>query len=158
MPTFPIISFFGLRNIRVMTFVDGENLAIRCGAILRSDNYRLRSEAKYRKDANVWHPTLIGDSVVDQGGVMRTHYYTAVQGDHALVEAVAKELKEVGVSAPRVFKKAGGRSKRVDVSLATDMLRHAAHHNYDIAVIVSGDEDFVPLIEAVQAEGRGVHV
>jgi uncharacterized LabA/DUF88 family protein len=57
-----------------------------------------------------------------------------------------------------VFKKTGGRSKRVDVSLATEMLRHGAHHNYDIAVLVTGDEDFIPLVQAVQSEGRGVHV
>ena len=50
------------------------------------------------------------------------------------------------------------RSKRVDITLATDMLLHATRNNYDIAVLVAGDEDYVPLVEAVQGEGRGVHV
>ena len=142
-----------------MTFVDGENLAMRYGAMLQSGRYVARAETKYLKDIYVWHNVLGTDNVVDQGGIMRTHYYTSVQGDHPLVETVSKELKAAGVSAPRVFKKAaGGRSKRVDVSLATDMLRHAAHKNFDIGVLVTGDEDFVPLVEAVQAEGCGVHV
>lgn len=32
----------------------------------------------------------------------------------------------------------------------------AGRKYYDIAVLVAGDEDFVPLVEAVQSEGRRV--
>jgi len=42
------------------------------------------------------------------------------------------------------------RSKRVDSTLATDMRTHAHRKNYDIAVLVAGDEDYVPLVEAVK--------
>ena len=63
-------------------------------------------------------------------------------------------LKSIGIEAPRVFKKTKGRrSKRIDISLATDMLSHAHRGNYDIAILVAGDEDYVPLVEAVMAEG-----
>jgi len=155
----PIIKHFGISNIRVMLFVDGENLSIRCGAMIKTGRYTMGPNSKIRPDIYVWNPQLSGDQVVDRGGIIRTHYYTAVQGDHPLVEEVAKELKDLGISAPRVFKKAKNtRSKRVDISLATDMLLHATRRNYDIAVLVAGDEDYVPLIQAVQSEGRGVHL
>jgi uncharacterized LabA/DUF88 family protein len=38
------------------------------------------------------------------------------------------------------------------------MLTHAARKHYDIAVLVEGDEDYVPLVRAVKGEGARVHV
>jgi uncharacterized LabA/DUF88 family protein len=56
-----------------------------------------------------------------------------------------------------VFRKTKGRgSKRVDITLTTEMLSHAARRNYETAVLVAGDEDYVPLVTAVQGEGRRV--
>jgi uncharacterized LabA/DUF88 family protein len=86
--------------------------------------------------------------------VIRRHYYTSVQGDNPKVHDVERKLKELGIEAPRVFQKQKGKPrKRVDVSLATDMLLHASRKHYDAAVLITGDEDFVPLVEAVQGEG-----
>jgi len=36
------------------------------------------------------------------------------------------------------------------------MFTHAHRRNYDIAVLVAGDEDYLPLVEAVKGEGRQV--
>ena len=47
-----------------------------------------------------------------------------------------------------------GREKTTDVNLAVDMLR--LKDTYDIAVIVSGDQDFVPAAEAVKDLGKRV--
>ena len=33
------------------------------------------------------------------------------------------------------------------------MLSHAHKGNYDIAILVAGDDDYVPLVRAVKAEG-----
>ena len=156
---YTLIPYFGLDGVRAMIFVDGENLAIRFGAFLRDRGLCPRPEVAYVPDVYVWHPLLGDRGVIAGGALLRTHYYTVVQGDHPAVDQVADSLKTAGIGAPRVFKKArGGRSKRVDISLATDMLTHAFRRNYDIAVLVAGDEDYVPLVGAVQAEGRGVHV
>jgi uncharacterized LabA/DUF88 family protein len=35
---------------------------------------------------------------------------------------------------------------------------HATRKHYDAAVLVAGDEDYVPLVEAVQGEGARVYV
>jgi uncharacterized LabA/DUF88 family protein len=154
-----LIHYFGIDNIRAMIFVDGENLAIRFGAFLKSTGLVRNPETVYRPDVYLWWRPLSEEGTVSCGGIIRTHYYTAVQGDHPTVDEVANDLKQAGVEAPRVFKKAKGvRSKRVDITLATEMLLHGTRRNYDIAILVAGDEDYVPLIEAVQLEGRGVHV
>lgn len=140
-----------------MVFVDGENLAIRYGNMLGSKGLKVPHHTVYVPNVFVWSTGINGACY--HGGVLRKHYYTSVQGDEMHVTAIADKLKEAGIEAPRVFKKAKSRgSKRVDISLATDMLTHAALKNYDIAVIVAGDEDYVPLIEAVKALGRRVYL
>jgi uncharacterized LabA/DUF88 family protein len=50
------------------------------------------------------------------------------------------------------------RQKEVDVSLAVDMLTHAFNHNMNRAVLVTGDLDFRPLVEAVVRSGVFVEV
>ena len=41
------------------------------------------------------------------------------------------------------------RQKEVDILLAVDVLKHAARRNMDTAILMSGDGDFRPLIEAL---------
>ena len=48
--------------------------------------------------------------------------------------------------------------KEVDVALGVDMVQHAYDDNYDIAILISGDRDFVPAIEKVNAKGKKVEV
>ena len=46
------------------------------------------------------------------------------------------------------------REKLVDTSLVSDVVLHAAQDRYDIAVILSGDLDLMPAIEAAHALGK----
>lgn len=48
--------------------------------------------------------------------------------------------------------------KGVDVSLATDILRHAWQRTCDICIVVSGDEDYKDAIECVKDKGIKVWV
>jgi uncharacterized LabA/DUF88 family protein len=48
--------------------------------------------------------------------------------------------------------------KGTDVQLATDMLTHAFKNNYDVAVLVAGDNDFVGALQAVKDNGKNVEV
>ena len=42
--------------------------------------------------------------------------------------------------------------------MACEMLEHALLNHYDVAIVVSGDRDFVPAIQRVQAAGKRVEV
>ena len=53
-----------------------------------------------------------------------------------------------------LFKKDLGKEKAVDVKLASDMI--TLKDIYDIAVIVSGDQDYVPAVEIVKDAGKQV--
>ncbi len=48
--------------------------------------------------------------------------------------------------------------KGVDILLATEMLFFGFNNNYDIAVLCSGDQDFLPMIQAVKDLGKLVYV
>ena len=138
-----------------MVFVDGENLAIRYGCLLQSSAATAPEHVFYAPGIYVWSRGL--NDICYYNGVLRRHYYTSVRGDSDAITKNIDELKTAGIEAPYVFKKTKTRgSKRVDISLATDMLSHAARKNYEIAVLVAGDEDYVPLVEAVKNEGRRV--
>ena len=53
----------------------------------------------------------------------------------------------------------GYQQKGVDVRLALDLVEMAAQDRYDVAVLCSADEDFVPAVEAVQTtHGRTVEI
>jgi uncharacterized LabA/DUF88 family protein len=151
---------FVLKNARAMIFVDGENLAIRYGSLLKAQGKPPAEHVWHIPSVAVWSPVLSPNMTSFSGTrVLRKHYYTSVQGDGPAVQEVADKLKAQHFEAPRVFKKSKTKgSKRVDISLATDMLLHAYRKHCDIAVLVAGDEDYVPLVQAVKSEGARVHI
>jgi uncharacterized LabA/DUF88 family protein len=105
----------------------------------------------------VWSVSL--SNLCSGGSVIRRHYYTSVQGDEPRRDDVFDQLKAVGVDNPYVFKKNKTKgSKRVEIQLTTDMLLHSARKNFDVAILIVGDEDYVPLVHAVKSEGRRVYV
>ena len=138
-----------------MVFVDGENLAIRYGKMLASQ--QPQNHIRFESNVYVWSAYLNHALTNKKVEVIRKHYYTSVQGDSLNLDSVKDKLLLCGIESPQVFKKDKGKgSKRVDISLATDMLSHAFRKNYDVAVLVAGDEDYMPLVESVMAEGKRV--
>src|SRR4051812_22386937 len=88
----------------------------------------------------------------------RSYYFTSAQGDADLMDDVGAKLWNLGFT-PHVFKRSGTRhSKGVDIALTNEMLSHAFRDNYDSAALVSGDGDYVPLVEEVKRIGKRVHV
>ena len=50
------------------------------------------------------------------------------------------------------------RQKEVDVMLAVDMLNHAFHRNMTNAILIAGDRDFKPVVDALVQIGTFVHL
>jgi hypothetical protein len=143
---------------RAMIFVDGENLAIRYAAMLKERGEKPSPDMVYDPGILVWSK-LLNPPKTGTPAVMRKYYYTALKGDEKRIEEIEARLKDTGIETPRVFKKAKDKgSKRVDITLSTDMLLHATRKHYDVAILVAGDEDYVPLVRAIQGEGARVNV
>lgn len=134
---------------RVMVFID---LANALGAVqpkestgLRLDFYRLVKE-------------LVGPR-----RLMGAYVFDAVHTTDRSVDVPKRRLLDalryLGFRVvAREVSLAEGEQKEVDIALATEMLAGAFRDAYDVAILVSGDRDFVPAVERVRAEGRRVEV
>src|SRR5258705_6411584 len=149
--------------MKICVFIDGQNFY---RSLLRFDE-ALRVD--YDKLAR-WITQAVGGSPATFAGA---YYYVGVSADApALVEGFLKGLElRPGYFVkrePRVRR--SGRcsacgatyeytnEERVDTRLVADLIQLAANDAFDAAVLVSGDEDFVPAVEAVNALGKQVWV
>ena len=83
----------------------------------------------------------------------RFNGWTAIQnGIAGRVDAV--EFRRAGSITYNLFTGEFGTEKAVDVKLATDLLE--LRPIYDLAVIVSGDQDYVPAVQAIKDSGKRV--
>ena len=147
--------------------MDGENLTIRLQALASATSLQLKEGPYWKRDVFIWLPGLSPrapwgelEAWASVGPAStRSHYYTSVGGDEHTLEAVRTSLWTMGFD-PYVFKRDAStkRSKGVDIALAKDMLGHAFHGHYDLALLVAGDADYVPLVEEVKRLGKVVHV
>jgi hypothetical protein len=149
--------------MKVCIFFDGQNFyrsLQRFDETLRVDYDRLAT----------WITQAVGGPGAMFGGA---YYYVGVSSDApVVVEAFLKGLE----LRPGYFVKRDRRvrrsvrcpacgaeneyttEKRVDTRLVADLIHFAANGAYDAAVLVSGDDDFVPAVEAVNALGKQVWV
>jgi hypothetical protein len=149
--------------MKICIFFDGQNFyrsLLRYDESLRVDYDRLA----------LWITQKVGGDGAVFGGA---YYYVGVSaGAPQQVEAFLKGLElRPGYFVkrdPRVRRtgrcpNCGGEydyttEKRVDTRLVADLIHYAANGAYDAAVLISGDDDFVPAVEAVNALGKQVWV
>jgi len=153
--------------LRWMLFVDGENFTIRAQAVAKARGYALKEGPYWRPDIFVWIPDWPATqgfrfSDISAIGVRRyatrAYFYTSARGDPPTLREIRDDLWTLGFT-PYVFQRTGDRkSKGVDIALTKDVLSHAFLSNYDAAVLIAGDGDYVPLIEEVKRLGKLVFV
>lgn len=64
----------------------------------------------------------------------------------------AVEFRRAGAITYNLVTERLGREKAVDVKLATDL--YILRSIYDVAIIVSGDQDYVPAVQAIKDHGK----
>lgn len=147
-------------------FVDGENLTIRGQEFAKDNGITLREGDFYSRDVYLWFPDIVPVELQAttpigrvQSHAIRAYYYTSVVGDDARIVHVREALWKMGFF-PVVFKKMRGREKAkgVDITLTKDLLSHAYQDNYDVAVLISADGDYVPVVHEIQRRGKIVQV
>jgi uncharacterized LabA/DUF88 family protein len=161
-----MLSADDIHRRRWMMFVDGENLTLRAQAVAKAENITLVEGKDYKRDVFVWMPgrrpvfslTNAPDALPVQQHGIRSYYYTSMVGsDEQLWDAKAL-VRDAGFY-PEVFKrpKDSRDAKGVDIALTIDMLRGAYLSLFDVAVLVTGDGDFVPVVREVQRMGKAVY-
>jgi uncharacterized LabA/DUF88 family protein len=151
---------------RWMLFVDGENFTIRAQELAKLHKFTLKKGRYYEPNVFVWLPNIAGrQSIVPNAPVgiqpvaTRAYYYTSAVGDESKLTQIKESLWGLGFH-PEVFKKErqSTRTKGVDIALAKDFLSNAFLNNYDAAVLLAGDADYVPMVNEVKRLGKLVYV
>ncbi|MBI2853208.1 MAG: NYN domain-containing protein [Chloroflexi bacterium] len=144
------------RNDRVMIFIDGSNMY-----------HSLKNHFK-RTDINL---EKFCEKLVEKRRLIRIYYYNALVGRRE--EAERYQSQQAWFSSVRMIPYCEVRlgrlvyagwpnsppyEKGVDIMLTTDLLTHSFKNNYDIAILVSEDGDYVGALQAVKDNGKNVEV
>ncbi len=141
---------------RLMIFIDGSNM--------------YHSLKAYFKRTDIDIGKFCG-KLVEKRRLIRIYYYNARVGLREEPERYRDQQKFFdGVTAIPYTELRLGRlvynnwpnsppyEKGVDIMLATDMLTHSFKNNYDVAILVAGDNDYMGAIQAVKDNGKNVEV
>jgi NYN domain len=132
------------------------------GAYLRAEGTKL--SVPYPNPRMVVHWVVECVQSVGVGVLLRrTSYYDADPSDQSSLPVVEQywQFVENQFDTELRFGEVRGKPKRqkgVDVLLAVDMLSASSRQLFDVAVLISGDADFVPLIREVRRLGITVVV
>ena len=141
---------------RVMIFIDGSNLY-----------HSLKGFFK-RTDIDIGK---LCNKLLDKRHMVRIYYYNAKvglkqeperyrdqQAFFAGVNTIPYSELRLGRLVYHNWPNSPPYEKGVDIQLATDMITHSFKNNYDVAVLVAGDSDFVGALQSVKDNGKHVEV
>ena len=143
-------------NERVMVFIDGSNLY-----------HSLKTFFK-RTDIDIGK---LCHKLLNKRRLVRVYYYNAKvgfkeepqryrdqQAFFAGVNAIPYSELRLGRLVYHNWPNTPPYEKGVDVQLATDMITHSFKNNYEVAVLVAGDNDFVGALQSIKDNGKHVEV
>lgn len=156
---------------KTFIFVDGENLVMRYQAMM-AQGRKPKKEVRHIQDTFVWSPSVTTWSCMD---IQRVTYYTSATGDPPRIAALRAEIASTAYSftheyggapeataqiVPRIFHKAGQsrKSRNVDINIVIDMIRASFQNATELLVLLSGDGDYLPLIDESMRQGKPVWV
>jgi len=144
------------RTDRVMIFIDGSNL------------YHSLKEYFRRADIDIGK---FCRKLLEKRRLIRIYYYNARVGRREEPERYRdQQAFFTSVGAIPYCELRLGRlvyinwpsvppyEKGVDIQLTTDLLTHSFKNNYDAAILVAGDSDYVGAIQAVKDNGKNTEV
>lgn len=139
---------------RVAIFIDGSNLYHN----LRRYNIKTKFEEiikkveTRRKIVDIFYYTALLDKSVDENGYKNHKKFLdkikKIPNFNVVLCNLRKMILENGSVDFAI--------KGDDVHLATDLIKGSYENLYDVAIIVSGDADFIPAIKLAQKNGKKV--
>lgn len=116
---------------------------------------RCRESIKKRSEITDKHEAIdkLVDTLLSRQSEMQKRFDGWINLQNIIAgENSAVEFRRAGSIRYDLFEKKLGSEKAVDVKLATDMIK--LKDIYDIAIIVSGDQDYSPAVDAVKDLGK----
>lgn len=154
----PRISVSSGRTVsdKVMIFIDGSNLYHSVRSVHGRTDLNFASFSQQLAAGRQLLRTYYYNAAVDQA--KEPQRYSNQQRFFDSLRRVPRFEVKLGTLVYRNFPQVPPYEKGIDVRLATDMLTHAFRQNYDVAILVSGDNDFADAVQAVKDLGRTVEI
>lgn len=141
---------------KLMVFIDGSNLlretAQQISATFRSDKPPKEAILLCAVIVNVLLSRIKKEDKFYDFKHIRTYWFGSCQGDESYESTLKQILQSCGME-PVIFRKRQGREKRVDIAIAREMLINAINKNYDLGLLLAGDEDYLDLVNDVKRLG-----
>ena len=137
---------------RVMIFVDGTNLLLRLAEDL---NVSFRADQLPDSAIRVAASLINGLYSGVRFKIIRRYWFSSFTGSDETRFKFAQRLRGHNFE-PVIFRKKGHREKGVDIALTMSMLINAFNQNYDIGLLVAGDEDYLELVTEIKRYGPRV--
>lgn len=134
---------------RLMVFVDGTNLLVELSKEI---------EIEFRADKPPFSGLRLARDLTNFVSAGREHvkirrfWFASYQGDEQYHRQLCTALRENDFE-PVLFRKRGGKEKGVDIALTKEILVNAFNQNFDIALLVAGDADYIELIKEIKRYG-----
>ena len=140
-----------------MVFVDGSNLLIEMGTVLGAP---VRADLPTAEQVSLASQTVtkalreqVVDGPVGPHRIVRRYWFGSVQGSDELLQERQSWLRDQGYEGVLLHKVKGRDEKGVDLAVAREMLMHGFNKNYNTAVLVAGDEDYLGLVQDLKRLG-----
>ncbi len=141
---------------RLMVFVDGSNLlratATKIQANIRSDKPSRDAIALCSMIIDTLVTRISKEASFYDCKTIRRYWFGSIQGNEEY-ELEIRRILRTSRMEPVIFRKRKGKEKRVDIAIAREMLINAFNGNYELALLVAGDEDYVDLVNDLKRFG-----
>ena len=152
----------GLSIMRVVTYIDGQNLYHLAREAWGTDGGVLDTPYNWPSyDVAKLAAALV--AVSPDRMLAKVCFYTGVPSSgrwHQFWNGKLRRLRNQGIIVTRGAVSRHGREKGTDISLAIDLVTDAYEQEYDVAIIVSQDADFAPAVrrakEVARKQGRAL--
>jgi uncharacterized LabA/DUF88 family protein len=147
---------------RVMIFIDGPNfyrgLLRTFGESALAVNYVALARAVTHNNRSLVRTYFYDSRASGSGTVTESKEKNLGPDDRKALHDKLANTSNYELRLPDIDHKQHIGRDEVDLRLAVDMIRYGAMRLYDVAVLVSSDEDFVPAISAVKEMGLQVEL
>lgn len=160
-------------SLEIFGFADGENLVLRYEAMIKNGAIP-KPDAIHIPGLAVWHPRITRPYI---GDMTRFSYYQTVVGDDMALDSAKESIANIkyeycseltaggnsnarGALHPKIYKKSSksSKTKSVDINITVDALRCVINRTGNVVYILSGDGDFLPLVEEINRHGKQVWI
>lgn len=143
-----------MNNQRVAIFIDGSNLYHNLKRYKIKANFEtiIKKIETKREIADIFYYTALLDKSIDEKKYSSHKKFLNKIKQISNFNVVLCNLRKMKLENGRIEFAIKGD----DVHLATDLIKGAYENLYDVAIIVSGDADFIPAIKLAQKNGKKV--